>query len=137
MKSKKILTLFLLMVSFNSFAEIAIVVHPSNNASISAEDVTQLFLGKTKNFPDGSSAVPIGQEENTEVTNMFYERVMSRSSQQIKAYWSKQIFSGKGTPPKAASDNEEVLKLVASNPNLIGYVDSSKVNSDVKVVLTM
>lgn len=125
------------MVSFNSFAEIAIVVHPSNNASISAEDVTQLFLGKTKNFPDGSSAVPIGQEENTEVTNMFYERVMSRSSQQIKAYWSKQIFSGKGTPPKAASDNEEVLKLVASNPNLIGYVDSSKVNSDVKVVLTM
>lgn len=125
------------MVSFDTLAEIAIIVHPSNNASISAEDVTQLFLGKTKNFPDGSSAVPIGQEENAEVTDMFYERVMSRSSQQIKAYWSKQIFSGKGTPPKAASDNEEVLKLVASNPNLIGYVDSSKVNNDVKVVLTM
>lgn len=125
------------MVSFSSFAEIAIVVHPSNNASISAEDVTQLFLGKTRNFPDGSSAVPIGQEENTEITHMFYERVMGRSSQQIKAYWSKQIFSGKGTPPKAASNNDEVLKLVASNPNLIGYVDSSKVNSDVKVVLTM
>ena len=68
---------------------------------------------------------------------MFYERVICRSSQQIKAYWSKQIFSGKGTPPKAASNNDEVLKLVASNPNLIGYVDSSKVNSDVKVVLTM
>lgn len=135
---KSILSILLCsMVSLQAVAGISVVVHPSNNAQITSDDITQLYMGKTKSFPDGSSAVPIGQEENSTVTKDFNEKVMNRTSQQIKAYWSKQVFSGKGTPPRVVSNDDEVLSLISTNPNLIGYIDSSKVDDSVKVIFTM
>lgn len=122
--------------NFTLSAEVSVVVHPSNNSQISANDISQLFLGKTKNFPDGSSAVPISQGESSQITVSFYERIMNRTPKQVKAYWSKQVFSGVGSPPKEVSNDEEVLKLISKNPNLIGYIDSDKVTDEVKVVLT-
>lgn len=137
MKKFMFFTAILFVLSASVNAEISVVVHPSNNAEITKDVVSQLFLGKTKNFPDGTSAVPIGQDVNSAATSAFNERVINRSPSQVKAYWSKQIFSGKGTPPKSVSSDEDVLELIANNPNLIGYVDSGKANDKVRVVLTL
>jgi len=42
---------------------------------------------------------------------------------------------GKGTPPKELENDSEVIKMVAANPNTIGFVSASAVSDDVKVVL--
>ncbi len=44
------------------------------------------------------------------------------------------IFTGGGTPPKAYDNEDDIKKLVANNPNTIGYIDSSKVDVTVKVL---
>ena len=44
------------------------------------------------------------------------------------------IFSGKGTAPKEVASNAELLKLLASNPAMIGYVDKTAADKSVKVV---
>ena len=54
----------------------------------------------------------------------------------MKSYWSKQIFTGKGTPPKEVGNDASVLDLVANNKNAIGYVDAAQVSDGVKVVFT-
>jgi len=131
---KLILISALLILSGNALAEIAIVVHPSNSNAIDANTVKRLYLGKSKSFPDGSQAVPVGQDEDSKVTTEFNEKVLGKSSSQVKAYWSKLIFTGKGTPPKQVANDAEVIKLVANNPNLIGYIDASKADGSVKVV---
>jgi ABC-type phosphate transport system substrate-binding protein len=66
----------------------------------------------------------------------FEKKVLNKSASQIKAYWSKLVFTGKGTPPKEVSSDAEVINLIKSNPNLIGYVDESSVTGDVKVIAT-
>lgn len=132
---KKLITAITLsVVSFISVAEVAVIVHPSNGNALDKGLISKIYLGKAKSFPDGGQVVPISQTEGAATTSEFNENVLNKSSSQIKAYWSKLIFTGKGTPPQEADDDAKVLELVAANPNLIGYVNASAVNDSVKVV---
>ena len=116
-------------------AEVAVIVSASNgNAAIDQETIARVFLGKSKNFPDGSQAVPVDQNAGSASREAFNSTVLGKSASQLKAYWSRLIFTGKGTPPKESGDDAAVKNLVANNPNLIGYVDSSVVDGSVKVV---
>lgn len=116
-------------------AEVAVIVHPSSGVdSLSEDDVARLFLGKTKSFPNGNQAVPINQNEGSATRDKFNEAVCKKNASQYKAYWSQLVFTGKGTPPKDAGDDAAVKALIAANPTMIGYVDSSAVDATVKVV---
>ena len=46
------------------------------------------------------------------------------------------MFSGKATPPKELGSSADVKKFVASNPDAIGYIEKSAVDSSVKVVFS-
>jgi ABC-type phosphate transport system substrate-binding protein len=123
--------------SFSTFcmAEIVVIVHPSLAVtSLDEDDVSRLFLGKSRSFPNGDQAVPVNQSEGSAVRAAFNETVCNKNASQYKAYWSQLVFTGKGTPPKEAGDNAAVKALVAANPNMIGYVDASVVDASVKVV---
>lgn len=116
-------------------AEVAVIVSASNaNAALDQDTISRVFLGKTSNFPDGSQAIPVDQNEGSASREAFNDKVLGKSSSQLKAYWSRLIFTGKGTPPKESGSDAEVKDLVAKNPNLIGYVDASVVDGSVKVV---
>lgn len=52
----------------------------------------------------------------------------------MKAYWSKLVFTGKGTPPQEVPGDAEVKALIGSNPSTIGYIDAGSVDASVKVV---
>jgi len=131
---KSFLATAALSLSVVAQAEVAIIVHPSNNSTLTETDLTRMFLGKMKSFPNGESAVPVNMPEGHATTDEFNQKVLSKSASQLKAYWSKLVFTGKGTPPQDAGSAEEMLKLVAGNPSLIGYVDASKVDASVKVI---
>jgi len=129
----------LLLLTFYSqfiFAEISVIVHPSNDNMMDASAISRLFLGKSKKFPDGTVAIPLNQIEANNVTSQFNSKALKKSSSQLKAYWSKLVFTGKGSPPKSVDNNGAVLDLVASNPNIIGYVDSNSLTDKVKVLIT-
>ena len=67
----------------------------------------------------------------------FYTKVTSKSAAQVKAAWSRLVFSGKATPPKEVGSSAEVKKLVASNQNAVGYIEKSAVDASVKVLLSV
>ena len=132
---KSIFFLLVSCASMLSSAEVAVIISSANgNTSIAAGDVTKIFLGKTKKFPDGSQAVPIDQDDGTPARDAFNEKVLGKSASQLKSYWSRLIFTGKGTPPKQSGSDADVKALIASNPNMIGYIDASAVDGSVKVV---
>lgn len=133
-KLSKTLAAALMLTSVSALAEVAVVVHPSNSAAVDQTAISRIFLGKMKSFPGGSQAVPVSQSESSGVTNEFNDKVLNKSGSQLKAYWSKLVFTGKGTPPKTLNSDKEVLDLVASNPNIIGYVDAASVTGNVKVI---
>jgi ABC-type phosphate transport system substrate-binding protein len=117
-------------------AEVAVVVHPSNAVSLNTEAIAQIYLGRTKSFPDGKPALPLAQAESSQATEQFNQKVLNKSGSQIKAYWSKLVFTGKGTPPKEVGSDAEMLELVSQNPSVIGYVDKAAVTDQVKVLAT-
>src|SRR3954466_4475346 len=93
-------------------------------ASLDAAQVADIFLGKTSRFPDGSIAMPVDQGEDSPVRDRFYAQFAGKSPAQVKAYWSKIIFTGRGQPPRQAADSTEVKRIVSDNPHAIGYIDS-------------
>lgn len=117
-------------------ADVVVVVSAGSAVtSLTAEQTTRIFLGKTTTFPNGDNAIPIDQAESSSTRNEFYSRIANKSSSQIAAYWAKVIFTGNGNPPQKVEGNNAVKNAIASNPNAIGYIDKSSVDSSVRVIL--
>ena len=130
-----LIALAFLNVSAFVRAEVAVVVNPSSGiTSLTEDDVSRIFLGKSKSFPNGAAAVPINQDEGAPARDKFNEAICKKNSSQYKAYWSQLVFTGKGTPPKDAGNDAAVKALIAANPNMVGYVDASAVDASLKVV---
>jgi ABC-type phosphate transport system substrate-binding protein len=119
-------------VAFNASA-VSVIVHPSNAAALDANAIQKIFLGKLKAFPSGGEAIPIDLESGA-ARDEFLAKVINKNDSQLKAYWSKLIFTGKGQAPKAVASEQEVINLVKANPNIIGYVSDGAVSADVKVI---
>jgi len=123
--------------------ELAIIVNSTNDIQeISVEDVASIFLGKSRQLPDGTKVVPLDQLEAEGLKQEFYAKVVRKTLSQLNSYWSRLIFTGRGQPPFAVSGDSEVLEFVAANPNMIGYVDVRALQAannlqNVKVLLTI
>ncbi len=113
---------------------VAVVSAKSPVTALNAEQVADIFLGKTSRFPDGRPAVPIDQPEDSPVRDRFYSEFTGKSPAQVKAWWSKLIFTGRAQPPRQAADSSDAKKIVAANPNAIGYIDARQVDSSVRVL---
>lgn len=114
---------------------VVVVSRNSSVQSLSKLQVDDIFLGKALVFPGGQRAVPVDQAEGSETRGRFYNEVLGRTSAQIRAHWSRLVFTGRGRPPRSVASGDELLQLMANDPQVIGYVERRKVNGTVKVVL--
>lgn len=129
-------TLALLLAAPGAFAQevVAIVSAKSAVTGLDRAAISDIFLGRSSRFPDGSIAVPLDQDEDSPVRERFYAVYADKSSAQMKAHWSKIIFTGRGQPPRQLADSAEVRKVVAQNPNAIGYIDRRYLDASVRAV---
>jgi ABC-type phosphate transport system substrate-binding protein len=99
--------------------------------------VADIFLGQLAFAPSADKEImtAIDQGVGSPVRDEFYRKVTGKTPQLVKAHWAKMIFTGRGQPPKEKPDNVAVRKLVAENPNLIGYIDKAALDASVKIVL--
>jgi ABC-type phosphate transport system substrate-binding protein len=113
---------------------VAVVSVKSAATTLSKIQVADIFLGRASRFPDGALAVPVDQTEGSSTRDEFYMKVTGKSAAQMKAYWSKIIFTGRGQPPKTVSNSIEVKKRLVENPAAIGYIEATLVDGTVRVV---
>jgi ABC-type phosphate transport system substrate-binding protein len=114
-----------------AMAEVVVVVNPkAAESSMSKDQVAQFFLGKS------TSMTPVDQPESAPIRAEFYKKVTDKDASQVKALWSKLVFTGKATMPKEAGDSAAVKKAVAGDPKAIGYIEKSAVDASVKVIFT-
>lgn len=126
------------MLTQASVAQVAVVVGANSAAStLSTEQAAGLFLGKSEQLPGVGAALLLDQPESAAVRELFYTKVTGKSAAQVKATWSRLVFSGKATLPKEAANSAAVKKMVAANANTVGYIEKSAVDSSVKVLLTV
>jgi ABC-type phosphate transport system substrate-binding protein len=119
-------------------AQVVVVAGAKSPASsLTADQAAGLFLGKSAQLPGAGNAVLVDQAESAAIREQFYTKVAGKSSAQVKAAWSRLVFSGKATPPKEVAGSAEVKKLLASNPDAVGYIEKSAVDGSVKVLLAV
>ena len=113
---------------------VAVVSAESSITRLSTGQLADIFLGKVSRFPDGSLAVPVDLSDGAAERDQFYAKLTGKSPAQIKAYWSKIIFTGRGQPPKAVQNGSDMKTYVAANIDAIGYMDSTMVDNSVRVL---
>jgi ABC-type phosphate transport system substrate-binding protein len=112
--------------------EIAVIVNPKNPATrMFSEQAAQFFIGKSSLF------TPVEHNEGSALRAEFNQKVLGKEPAQVKAIWSKLVFTGKGQAPKEYASSAEVKKAVAADPNAIGYIEKSAADDSVKVILTV
>ncbi len=129
------LTASMLISSWSWADDMVVVVNARNPITkMSADEVQQLFMGQSEFFPTGSPALAVDQTENSPVRGEFDSKVLGKTATQLHAYWSKMVFTGKGKPLKELPTSKDVVDFLGKNPNAIGYMEKSAVDSTVKVV---
>lgn len=116
-------------------ADIVTVVGVDNPiGSLTRSEVSNIFLGKTRQFPDGRPARPIDQPEASPSRSAFYVTISNKQPAELKAYWSKMIFTGRGQPLPVVDGDGAVIERLARQPDAIGYIDDTALDARVKVV---
>jgi hypothetical protein len=108
-----------------------VVVMAVGATPLSKDQVAQVYLGRS------NALKPLDLPDSSPLRDEFYQRVTDRGAAQIKALWSRIIFTGQGQPPKELPDAAAVKRAVAGDAKMVGYIDKSDVDATVKVVLSL
>lgn len=115
---------------------LAVIVHPSRAARVDRNEVARIFLKQQRFWSDGEPIVVINREAGCAARAFFSARVLAKDSSWLSSYWNEQYFHGI-FPPATLSSAAAVKMFVASEPNAIGYIDASEVDSSISVVLRL
>ncbi|SFF57416.1 hypothetical protein SAMN04488120_109107 [Fontimonas thermophila] len=118
--------------------QLVVIVHPSSGVdALTPADAVNIFMGRYRRLPSGLAAFPIDIGDRSPEREAFYRRIVRKDLAEIDAYWARLVFSGQTSPPLKVPDDRAAVRLVASNPAAIAYVDRSAVDGSVKVVLDL
>ncbi|MBL4910816.1 MAG: hypothetical protein JKX78_12490 [Alteromonadaceae bacterium] len=129
--------IFTSSIAISASAETLIVA--AKNSSITAitnKVAAKLWMGKKKRL-NGKKVIIIDQQEDTPAQIEFYQKLLKKSTSEMKAYWAKLVFMGNSFPPRKLADDNKVKHWLSKHPASIGYIDVSSKDDSVKVLLTI
>jgi ABC-type phosphate transport system substrate-binding protein len=131
MKTTVLSAMIFAVLTANVHAEdIVVIVNPAAKP-VSKAQIADVYLGRS------AELTPIDQTVGSSIYVQFYQKATGRDAAQVKAIWSRILFTGRGQPPKQLPDSAAVKKSVAANPNAVGYIEKSAVDATVKVALPL
>lgn len=119
------------LVAGNAFADSLVVITNAAGPAVTKEQVADVYLGKSK------SLKPVDLPNSAPAKAEFYQKVSGHDLSQVKATWSRLMFTGQGQPPKELPDAAAVKKAVAADPKAVGYIAKADVDGTVKVAMTL
>lgn len=114
-----------------AYAELVVIVSAKSSTPPSIEVVCQAYLGKTK-VPE-----PVNMPEKNAMRDEFYNKACHKDAAQVRSIWAKLIFTGTASLPREAENEHDVKKMVALDPNRVGYIDKKDADATVKIIATL
>jgi ABC-type phosphate transport system substrate-binding protein len=117
---------------------LVVIVNPGIGVQhLSRHEVLDIFLGRYRTFPSGTSALPIDLDVSSTERKQFYMLLAHKEPADMGSYWARLTFSGKISPPFAVPDAHMAIDIVANNPNAIAYVERAAAESDRRVRIAL
>lgn len=132
--SRLLLFLLVLLVPLRAAAGPVVVMSADAGVERLTElEVRQLFTGATRTV-GGHVFTPLDLPRGSEVRERFYQRLVGKTPQQMRAWWARMVFTGKGYPLREVSGITELTLLVESATDYIGYMEAEQMVDSLKVV---
>lgn len=119
-----------------AYASVAVIVHPDNDSTLNERQLRNIYLGKSRVFPNGNEATALDLSEG-QARRQFIAKVLKRSEANLNSYWARMLFSSQGQPPRELDSEKAVKQAVAENRSAIGYIDADQVDESVRVLMTL
>ena len=117
-----------------SAGDLVVIVNKEVPAdAISASDLGRIFLGKTRLWESGEKIV-LAVWSDPDASDTFLKRYTRKKSDQYYAYWTRRVFTGKGTMPVYFDSQEEITEFVKSTKGAISFL-SAPVDPSVKTLI--
>jgi hypothetical protein len=101
--------------------------------SLTGVEVRQLFTGRLRQI-QGLVLTPLDMPAGSAERDRFYRLSAGKAPDQMRSHWARMVFTGQGYPPREVSGSTEMILLVESSDDYIGYLDSADVTDQLKVV---
>ncbi len=131
------LLVFLAMPPAARAAVVVVVGAKSSLERLSRDDAINIFMGRYRQLPNGQAAIPVDLPATEQAKAEFYRVLVGKDMDQIAAYWSRLVFTGRTAPPIQAASPEEMIRYLVANPGAVGYLDSNDLDRRVKAVLEL
>jgi hypothetical protein len=116
-------------------ADLVLVTSPQSGIErLTQDDVINIYLGRYRRLPSGIVAEPVDHPVEAELRARFYRRLVNKSLAEINAYWARLVFSGKTRPPQVVEGIDNVLRIVATQPGALAYLERTQVDGRVRIV---
>jgi len=129
---KLIVLLSLISIFHLQAFEIAIVTNSQSISKIDKNEVKRLFLAKTNRV--NNIQVDLVELKNTSYKEEFYKILTNKNTAQLRSYWTRLIFTGKGKPPKQVESQEELAHYMDNSEVIITYLPLKSVQSNMNVL---
>lgn len=103
------------------------------DASLSKQEVGNIFQGKKTTWDDGSRIVFVVLKGSA-AHDQFLKEYVGKTDSQFDTFWKKQMFTGKGTPPQSFDSDQAMIDFVARTAGAIGYVSTNANVANVKTI---
>lgn len=120
-------------------ADVWVVVPTSSSVkSMSQKELVDLYMGRSRAFPDGTFALPFDLPRDHPGRAAFYKSLTGMDLAQINSYWSRLMFSGQTLPPQPLPGEAAMADLVRRNPSAVGYLlQEPAADKGLRVVLVL
>lgn len=133
-----VLAASLAWAAFAAHADVYLVVSTANPVrAMTQKQALDLYMGRTRNFPNGDYALPFDQARDAPARAAFYKLLTGMDLAQINSYWARLMFTGQTMPPQPLPDEAAVVEVVKRNPGAIGYLDQPPRDKGLAVVLVL
>lgn len=130
-----LLALSLGPASLPAWAQLVIVTGRGGEIpALSRTQAERLFLGRTSTLADNTPVTLIDLPPGAD-RDRFYLELTGKNPVQTRAYWSRQVFTGRALPPRQAESVEQLREWLRGDPRSIGYIPATQVDDQLRILL--
>lgn len=135
MKKFFVVIIVTLVFGINVSAQVSVIVNKSvSETSLTSGKISNIYSLESTKWSDGSKIIVFDNSSDTKT--LFYSKI-GKDQLSLKKDWMKKQLTGEAKAPAALGSDDDVVQKVASTKGAIGFVKSSKVSGDVKVLLEL
>ncbi len=123
-----LILIFVTFITLSAGADpdrISIIVNSENPlTSLTQDEISSLFLKKTKLWSNGTQVRFFDRNDESAVRGFFLKNLIKRTVRDVELYWiGQKLYTGNSAPLQVSSDYM-MASMVAKFPGAIGYVSS-------------